>query len=384
IGETRTRHDKEAKRIRSQTEQLRVYVRSKADRLFQLEFITQPQRDALFPNNLSEPDDEKKDWPRLDEIGNGAAGAINHIQRYLYRGGIRYPRALLANFFALLQTGDLIILSGLSGSGKTNLVKSFANATGNVAHVIPVKPNWTSAEDLTGYYNPLQRAYVTTPFLDALRAAEADPERLHIICLDEMNLARVEYYFADFLSAMEERSKDPVIDLYSDDEAGHVHTEFRLFVETILNAVPEDSFQNLGEFLSHKEVVRMLQDRLGVEDGESILQLHSRLRRMVAGVLNVPSRLHVAPRGRQHGRNNPLSVAENSGPIPCGSVPKPPQLLGSGRKGGRGGRSAANGRPHSCGGGPSRRLSRLRSHGERQGGGHAVRLGQGVSRTDRY
>ena len=80
------------------------------------------------------------------------------------------------------------------------LVKSFADAIGGKAFIIPVKPNWTSAEDLLGYYNPLEKKYLATPFLEALLEAQNNPTIPYFICLDEMNLARIEYYFADFLS----------------------------------------------------------------------------------------------------------------------------------------------------------------------------------------
>jgi energy-coupling factor transporter ATP-binding protein EcfA2 len=294
LGQLRSQHDREMEMMHNQADQLRAYVRSKAERLFALEFITQEQWDDLVPDQRQEPAGETRDWPRLDLGPEGArAEAVGHIQRYLYGRGMVYPRALLANFYALLRTGDLIILSGLSGSGKTRLVRSFAEATGNVAHVIPVKPNWTSAEDLTGYYNPLQRAYLTTPFLDAVIAARRDPGRLHIICLDEMNLARVEYYFADFLSSLEERGREPSLHLYSDEEAGHVLVEFRLFFETLMQVSPDRPLQRLGDFLQDGEVVTRLREQLGIDDGESIIQLHARLRRMVAGVLNVPSRLTI-------------------------------------------------------------------------------------------
>lgn len=292
LEDIRSKYHMEDAMLRSQTEELRDYVRDKAERLVQLEFITQAQWDALVPGGRPEPD-RTKEWPTLDETPGGRSEVIPHIQRYLYGRKIVYPCALLQDFFALLRTGDLIILSGLSGSGKTNLVKSFAEATGNVAHVIAVKPNWTSSEDLTGYYNPLQRAYLTTPFLDAVIAAERDPDHLHIICLDEMNLARVEYYFADFLSALEERTKKPTIPLYSDEEAGNVLIEFRLFVETLSSASEVEKIETLGDFLTNEKVIKQLKKHLGIEDGESILQLHSRLRRMVAGVLNVPSRLKI-------------------------------------------------------------------------------------------
>lgn len=288
----------------NQTERLRQYVKTKADPLLKLDFITQQQYDDILGKPIN-ADETTKEWPNFDDIDGGYVGLISVIQLYLYhQKQIVYPRALLENFLALLRTGDLIILSGLSGSGKTQLVKSFAKATGNIAHIIPVKPNWTSSEDLIGYYNPLQRAYFTTPFLDALIAAQRDPNRLHLICLDEMNLARVEYYFADFLSVLEERTEIPTVSLYSIEEAGHVETEFRLFVDVLLKSAEGMELHRLGDFLDQKEVVQQLRDRLGIEDGESILQLHARLRRMVAGVLNVPPTLQIPPNVRIIGAVN--------------------------------------------------------------------------------
>ncbi len=280
-------------RLMNQNERLREYVRERADRLLALEFISQEQYAELRGTDRSGRDERTADWPTLADLDGGYAGVVSHMQRYLYGKNCVYPQVLLRTFHALMLTGDFVILAGLSGSGKTMLVKSFAEATGNVTHIIPVKPNWTSAEDLTGYYNPLQRSYLTTPFLAAIIAAQRDPERLHIICLDEMNLARVEYYFADFLSALEERSKEPTIDLYSDDEAGHVRTEFKLFVDILLEAGAGKNMQGLGDFLKHREIAQMLKERLGIEDGESMLQMHARLRRMIAGVLTVPSQLRI-------------------------------------------------------------------------------------------
>lgn len=66
-----------------------------------------------------------------------------------------------------------------------------------------------------------------TPFLEALIEAKQNPDIPYFICLDEMNLARVEYYFADFLSKLEERNEQPTIQLYSDDEAAHVLAELK-------------------------------------------------------------------------------------------------------------------------------------------------------------
>ena len=290
--------------LMNQNEQLREYVRDKAGRLLALDFITQDQYDELQDTDRSTPDERTAGWPTLTDIEGGYAGLISRVQRYLYVNERVYPKTLLRTFHALMLTGDFVILAGLSGSGKTMLVKSFAEATGNVSHIIPVKPNWTSAEDLTGYYNPLQSSYLTTPFLDAVIAAKRDSGRLHLICLDEMNLARVEYYFADFLSALEERSTDPTIELFSDDEAGHVRTEFKLFLDFLLEAGAGRDLHGFGDFLRDREIAQMLKDRLGIHDGESMLQMHARLRRMVAGVFRVPPQLRIPPNVRFVGTVN--------------------------------------------------------------------------------
>ncbi len=116
-----------------------------------------------------------------------------------------------------LQCKELVVLTGPSGTGKTSIVRAFAKAFNGVAKIIAVKPNWTDSEDLLGFYNPIEKAYVATPFLDALVEAKKkeNADKIYLICLDEMNLAHIEYYFAEFLSKMEERSETPSIELYS-------------------------------------------------------------------------------------------------------------------------------------------------------------------------
>lgn len=292
LVEIRNSYDETLRRLANQSQQLTDSVQNQADRLFELKLITKEQRATLLGLPQSDAATPTSDWPTLTDLQGGYPQLASHLQRYLYRKQIIYPRALLATFHALMLTGDFIILSGLSGSGKTMLVKSYAKATGNVAHIIPVKPNWTSAEDLIGFYNPLQRAYTGTPFIEALFAASRDPGRLYIICLDEMNLARVEYYFADFLSQLEER-KDPSIDLYPDDEAGHVLTELRVLVQALLGLSLDLNAASLETLLADRPTMALLAERLALADGESFPQLHARIRRMLSGALTVPSRLPI-------------------------------------------------------------------------------------------
>ncbi|WP_228711462.1 hypothetical protein [Raoultella planticola] len=89
---------------------------------------------------------------------------------------------------------------------------------------------------------------MATPFLEALIEAKQNPDIPYFICLDEMNLARVEYYFADFLSKLEERNEQPTIQLYSDDEAAHVLAELKGVVSVISNA--QEKFSKMASWTS--------------------------------------------------------------------------------------------------------------------------------------
>lgn len=105
-----------------------------------------------------------------------------------------------------------VILSGLSGTGKTSLAQRYAYAVHGITSLrtedplffwCRVRPDWTDPSGLLGHYDVFSGKYLVPPFLDALLTANAYPSSPVFVCLDEMNLARVEYYLADVLSAME-------------------------------------------------------------------------------------------------------------------------------------------------------------------------------------
>ncbi len=235
-------------------------------------------------NHLDFRNDFEKSFSKLSE----------HIHAYLFhKKHLIYTRYQIRNFLILLKTHDIIVLSGLSGSGKTQIVKAFAEALGGVAKIIPVKPNWTSSEDLIGYYNPLQMSFLPTPFTEAIVEAINNPNQLYFICLDEMNLARAEYYFADFLSKLEERSKQPEIELYANHEEELFVSEFSTLLNLIESSIKGKQIKSWQEFLDDEEARKRFFEMLGNTDKESMLQLHAKMKRRLIDILKFPSTIKI-------------------------------------------------------------------------------------------
>lgn len=131
---------------------------------------------------------------------------LDFLMRYLEESGFLFRREVVLNYWISLKTKPFVILAGLSGSGKSKLPWLVAKALGARFAQVAVSPGWTEDSDLLGYRNPLDTSgrFQTTDFSNFLLEAAADQDdRLWIVTLDEMNLARVEHYFAKFLSAME-------------------------------------------------------------------------------------------------------------------------------------------------------------------------------------
>ncbi|MGG0456470.1 MrcB family domain-containing protein [Bacillus mycoides] len=134
---------------------------------------------------------------------------IDHVSSYIQSKGFFYEKKDLINFFLSLKTKPFVILSGISGTGKTKIVQWFAESLGATEEngqftLIPVRPDWSDSSDLLGYVN-LQGEFQERPLIKVLEDADNNPNRPYFVVLDEMNLARVEYYFSDFLSVIESR-----------------------------------------------------------------------------------------------------------------------------------------------------------------------------------
>ncbi len=133
--------------------------------------------------------------------------------------GLALPADTIRAYHLALQTRPFAILPGISGTGKTRLTRIYADAVYNIPAgrenehylLIAVQPDWHNARDLLGYYNAITGKFHATPLLQFLARAAAEPDAPYFVCLDEMNLARPEYYLAPILSALE--TDDRLIDL---------------------------------------------------------------------------------------------------------------------------------------------------------------------------
>jgi energy-coupling factor transporter ATP-binding protein EcfA2 len=165
------------------------------------------------------PELELGDFGAVPGIEEGPAYVeppFEAIRSAVAERGLRIDAQTLRRYHLSLKTRGFVVLSGQSGSGKTWLAELYAEVVGARALLVAVAPNWTTNEDLLGYLDPLSSRYRHTPFSQFLleaadehsrAAAEDRAARPFHLILDEMNLARVEYYFARFLSAMEVRAR---------------------------------------------------------------------------------------------------------------------------------------------------------------------------------
>lgn len=171
--------------------------------------------------SLSLIDDlECKDYPTMLRAGFNLETLCNRFRGYLANrpsNPLYYDEKTIRTFIAGFASSRLMILEGLSGTGKSSLPKAFADFMGSETIEVPVQSSWKDRNDLLGFYNDFKKQYKETEFLKALYRATHDPNNIYIIVLDEMNLSRIEYYFADLLSVLEKpNTEDWKIELISD------------------------------------------------------------------------------------------------------------------------------------------------------------------------
>lgn len=181
---------------------------------------------------------------------------IKDISNFIIDQGFYYTDEQIYNFYVSLKTKPFVIISGISGSGKSKIANLFAdymeksyNNKDNY-ELIPVKPNWTDNRGIFGFHNVLNDTYEITPTLKLFIRALKNPTKPFFLVLDEMNLAKVEYYFSDFLSLLESRR---VIKPDLDKEFKKIYSKLNnisLSEAIILSAIQlqSNSFKQVEEF----------------------------------------------------------------------------------------------------------------------------------------
>ena len=215
---------------------------------------------------------------------------IDYAQKYLKndKEKLSYSKDILRSFYLGLQTNQLIMLMGKPGTGKTSLVRKVAEMFGfDEAAIIPVQSNWSDKGDLLGYYNPLEKSYITTPFLENLlkfnreAVKEENKDKLYFICLDEMNLAHIEYYFAEFLSVLQ--SNDKKLRLYGK------KIKENILLELKYNGFSDELIDNL-----HEEQIagKLSTSKLSISEKQYYLSLC----RMADMIVNIPDEIEISER----------------------------------------------------------------------------------------
>ena len=192
-------------------------------------------RGAELETELKDPIDEKE-LAEIPTAEKNEALILNMMEYYAQKSRCYYKRSDFVNFHTAVKCNDLVILSGLSGTGKSSLVNIYAKALGLNASadledsqilMVPVRPSWNDDADLLGYVDLAHMVYhaADSGFVDFLVRAqrEENKNKLFLVCFEEMNLARVEHYFSQFLSIIERPAGQRELQLYDKQYMGKLY-----------------------------------------------------------------------------------------------------------------------------------------------------------------
>ena len=174
---------------------------------------------SVVVDKAVELDDAEKVFPGLTKIDLKYGGFANEtyesddvtleelcvkFRNYLaYQEKLYFDLDTIRVFISSLSTSHFMILEGLSGTGKSSLPRYFAKFVSGEVLFMPVQAIWRDKTNIVGYFNDFSKTYNETDFLVRLYDANYNPDKIYFFVLDEMNISRVEYYFADLLSVLE-------------------------------------------------------------------------------------------------------------------------------------------------------------------------------------
>ena len=172
------------------------------------EFIQQFKNAIAFLENKYFGEENMK---QLKVTSQSKKEIVDNIFKYISSQGYEYSKELISNLYLSLKTKPFVILAGISGTGKSKIVRLFAESLGatvenNQFNMISVRPDWNDSTELIGYKN-LESKFIKGKLTQIIEKASQNLDKPYFVCLDEMNLARVEYYLSDYLSVIESRRK---------------------------------------------------------------------------------------------------------------------------------------------------------------------------------
>lgn len=219
--------------------------------------------------------------PKIEDINE--TEFLKVFQEVALSKQLSYKPSDLINFHTAMKTQSFVILAGMSGTGKSRIVQcyhealnKFANKLGDSSSTtkkseilfVPVRPFWQDDSDLLGYLDSSQGIYRPgeSGLVDFIKEAYENPDECYIVCLDEMNLAKVEHYFSQFLSVLERDISDRYINLYNEKLNGRVYnqndyppklllSENLFFVGTV--NIDESTFQFSDKVLDRANIITL-------------------------------------------------------------------------------------------------------------------------------
>lgn len=158
-----------------------------------------------------------------EEVANDEENFLKGLRQLTNDNGLQYKNEDLINFHTSVKTTPLTILAGMSGTGKSRLALNYAkmldlSEDNKDLLFLPISPSYTEPSDVLGYLNSMNGLYVPseTGLVPFLIHAQNNPDRMHMVIFDEMNLSQVEYWFSPFISILEKDKDERILTLYAE------------------------------------------------------------------------------------------------------------------------------------------------------------------------